>query len=409
MTSLTISADKAMRIALVTETWPPEINGVAMSVYQLAQGLKLRGHSLLVIRPAQAAIMADNPADQEVLVKGFAIPKYPDLQFGAPDYGRIRQAIETFDADIVHIVTEGPLGLAALYAARALHLPVSSGFHSSFDEFSRFFGLSFLMWPVKAMLRFFHNRTDVTCVPSQATYQRLQTWNIRSPLAVVSRGVNTGLFNPHRRSQALRRHWGVDDDTCVVLSVSRLSPEKNIAQVIAAYRALQMQQPQRKFKLVLVGDGPDRARLQALAPDAVFSGMQIGVTLAEHYASADVFFFASEVETFGNVVLEAMASGLPVLAYDYACAGQMIGHRRHGLLSRLGDKEDFMAQAIQLPEATRLQAMGRAAAEQAASRSWMDAVLELEQALVLARQHARARMAGPGISMAARSTSPLVQ
>lgn len=386
----TLPATSPLRIALVTETWPPEINGVAMSVFQLAQGLKARGHSILLIRPHQAKLLTETPADHEVCVRGFAIPKYPDLQFGAPAYGAIKRALTEFKADIVHIVTEGPLGLAALYAARALKLAVSSGFHSSFHEFSRFFNLKILMWPVQAFLRFFHDRTDVTCVPSNDTRNHLLAWGVRCPLSLVSRGVNTERFHPSRRHRGLRAEWGVNDDTTVVISVSRLSPEKNLALVIAAYRRLQKQQPKRQFKLVLVGDGPDRARLERLAPDAVFAGMQTGIALAEYYASGDVFFFASEVETFGNVVLEAMASGLPIVAYDYACAGQMVTTEQ-GFLSPLSDSERFQQLCADLPNKDVLQRMGHASANKAASMSWFTAVLELENALFLALSRADAR------------------
>lgn len=390
MSQLIVS--NTMRIVVVSETWPPEINGVALSVYKLVEGLKTKGHQVLIIRPKQKNEIINKEVDCEILVKGFAIPKYPDLQFGAPVYGQIRQVLENFKPDVVHIVTEGPLGLAALYAAKKMYIPVSSGFHSSFDEFAGFFGFSWLGKIVKSYLRFFHQLTEVTCVPSQVSLQRLAQWQMRCGLSVVSRGVDTNLFKPTRRNLQLRQQWQCDEQTTVVLTVSRLSPEKNISQVIEAYRVLQQHQTQRRFKLVIVGDGPDKNRLQKLAPDAIFTGMLTGQHLAEHYASSDVFFFASEVETFGNVVLEAMASNLAIVAYDYACAGQLVRTDQHGLLAKFGDKQAFLNIAKQLPSLAVLKEMGEKAWQVSQQQQWSEPVNQLEKVFYLAKRRQQLRL-----------------
>jgi len=390
MSQLIVS--NTMRIVVVTETWPPEINGVALSVYKLVEGLKAKGHQVFIIRPKQKNDISNKDTDFQLLVKGFALPKYPDLQFGAPVYGQIRQVLQNFKPDVVHIVTEGPLGLAALYAAKSIKIAVSSGFHSSFDEFAGFFGFSWLGKIVKSYLRFFHQLTEVTCVPSQVSLQRLAQWQMRCGLRVVSRGVDIALFNPQQRSETLRAEWHCDEQTTVVLTVSRLSPEKNISQVIEAYRVLQQQQAHRSFKLVIVGDGPDKTRLQKLAPDAVFTGMLTGQRLAAHYASSDVFFFASEVETFGNVVLEAMASSLAIVAYNYAGAGQLVTHNQQGLLARLGDRQEFLNIAKQLPSLTRLKEMGQKAWQVSQQQQWSEPVNQLEKVFYLAKRKQQLRL-----------------
>ncbi len=375
-----VESQPSLRIALVTETWPPEINGVAHSVFQLASGLRDNGHSIFLIRPQQMNSTLNSPAEQELLVRGFAIPRYNALQFGAPAYYHIKNALTTYQPDVVHIVTEGPLGLAALFAARHLGIPVSSGFHSPFHEFSTHFGLGLLLTPIIAYLRFFHNRTDMTCVPSDKTLAQLRAVGIRD-LAVVSRGVNVAQFSPVHRDPALRQSWGVGEHATVLLYVGRLSPEKNIDLVIAAYRELQLEQPLRAVQLVLVGDGPDRARLEKLAPDAIFAGMQTGDALGRHYASADVFVFASQVETFGNVVLEAMASGLPVLAFDDAAAGQVVETSQTGWLCPLKDEERFARLAGELPKQNRLQEMGVSACARVQAMGWQQAVAQFESVL----------------------------
>ncbi|MFV5615544.1 glycosyltransferase, partial [Acinetobacter baumannii] len=163
-----------LKIAIVTETWPPEINGVALSLLQLCQGLQKQGHKILLVRPEQKAKCHDFLPEQECLVMSQAIPKYPTLQFGWPQYLKVSKAFEKFVPDVVHIVTEGPLGLTAMQAAKAKDIPVSSGFHSPFQDFSRFFDLAFLVKPIQKYLCWFHNNTQVTCVPSKDTEEALR-------------------------------------------------------------------------------------------------------------------------------------------------------------------------------------------------------------------------------------------
>ena len=371
---------KVRRIALITETWPPEINGVAHSIYQLTMGLKEKGHSILLVRPSQVGVAPDTLAEQTMLVKGYAIPRYGSLQFGEPAYARLRSFFKNHKPDIVHIVTEGPLGLAALYAAKNLGIPVTSGFHSPFHEFSKFFGLSLLLTPIIAYLRYFHNRTAITCVPSEKTVVQLKNLGIKHS-TVVSRGVDIQKFNPNHRSQTLRQSWGAGEHTTVLLYVGRLSPEKKIDLVIAGYRELQAKQSFRAVRLVLVGDGPERQRLEKLGSDIIFAGMQTGEVLSQHYASADVFMFASQVETFGNVIPEAMASGLPVLAFNDAAAGQLVNSGQSGWLCPVTDESQFKQFTADLPKQIALQKMGKRANLGVQKMGWQCAVSEFEQVL----------------------------
>lgn len=371
----------SLNIAIVSETWPPEINGVAMSVLQLAKGLQQLGHRILLVRPEQKASSPAFEPDALCLVKAQALPKYPDLRFGWPQMLKIGRSFDQFKPDIVHIVTEGPLGLAALNVAKQRNYPISSGFHSPFHEFSRFFDLAFLVKPLQHYLKWFHNQTNLTCVPSVETKQALLDFGVTCQLAVVSRGVDNSLFNPSKRDEALRQAWGATTDTTVMLYVGRVSPEKNIDLSIKAYRAAKKAQPERDFKFVVVGDGPDRARLQQLVPEAVFAGMQTGEDLARHYASGDVFLFGSEVETFGNVVLEALSSGVPVLAYDYACAALVMQHGQHGWCVPLRDVKRFEVEAMNLPEKSVLRSMGDKAAQRAGQFAWQLAIQQFDEAL----------------------------
>ncbi len=372
-----------LKIAIVTETWPPEINGVALSLLQLCKGLQQKGHKILLIRPEQKALCRDFVPNKECLVMAQPVPKYPGLKFGWPQYLKVSHALAEFQPQVVHIVTEGPLGLTALQAAKSKNIPITSGFHSPFQDFSRFFDLAFLVKPIQRYLCWFHNNTQLTCVPSQDTEQALRQFGVNCPLKVVGRGVDTHRFSPKHRSESLRYQWGASTDTTVMLYVGRLSPEKEIDVLINAYCARSQQQQPNKVKLVIVGDGPDRARLQELAShsDVLFTGSLTGHDLASAYASADVFAFASQVETFGNVVLEAMASGLPVVAYDYACAHQHVEHGETGWLSPLGQTAHLMQCLNQLPNNRVLRQMGLRAVQQAEKMGWQYPVQQLEQAL----------------------------
>ena len=371
-----------LKIAIVTETWPPEINGVAMSLMQLCKGLQKQGHKILLIRPKQKHVCDEFSPNRECLVMAQAVPKYPDMKFGWPQYLKVSQAIFDFSPDIIHIVTEGPLGFTALHAAKSKKIPVSSGFHSPFQEFSRFFDLAFLVKPVQRYLKWFHNHTDLTCVPSRDTEQALRQFGVTCPLVIVGRGVDVEKFSSSHRSEQLRRSWGVDHDTTVLLYVGRLSPEKEISVLIEAYVALK-KCSQKKVQFVIVGDGPDRKHLEKMAgaDQVVFTGNLNGTQLAQAYASADVFVFASQVETFGNVVLEAMASGLPVVAYDYASAQLYVKHQQTGWLSPLGATDQFIQHILQLPHPEILHAMGQQAMQDVQNIGWRHAVQQFEQAL----------------------------
>lgn len=340
-------ARRSLRVAVVSETWPPEVNGVAATISQVVEGLRRRGHEVQLVRPRQG-VLDTSAADErfaEVLLRGLPIPRYPQLKMGLPSRRALLKLWSTQRPDVVHIVTEGPLGWSALQAALHLKLPVVSDFRTNFHAYSQHYGIAWLRHPIMGYLRRFHNRTACTMVPTERLRAELQAGGFRG-LRVVARGVDTKLFDPARRSEALRRSWGAAARTQVVLCVGRLAPEKNLDLLLAAFDA--MRAVDGSTKLVLVGDGPERASLQRQCPDAIFAGVRRGAELAAHYASADVFLFPSQTETFGNVVPEAMASGLAVVGYDYAAAGHLLRPGIDGLLARFGEPDDFVAAARRL-------------------------------------------------------------
>ena len=337
-------AQTPLHIALVTETYLPEVNGVAITIGRMVEGLIRRGHRLHLVRPRQHRQDAPQRRElfEETLVAGMPIPGYPELKSGFPAKNRLLRLWREQRPDIVHIATEGPLGWSACTAARKLGIPVSTDFHTNFHNYSEHYGVGWLMKPIASYLRHFHNRTDCTLVPTTALRDELTQEGYKDVM-VVSRGVDVELFHPDKRSMELRRAWGVADDTPVAILVSRLAPEKNLPVVIQAFEQMRAVRPDAK--LVMVGDGPARAALEKQHPHVIFAGMRTGEELAAHYASGDIFLYPSLTETYGNVTVEAMASGLATLAYDYAAARQHIRHEMNGLLAPFDNTGAFVAQA----------------------------------------------------------------
>ncbi len=335
----------SLRIAVVTETWPPEVNGVAMTLAKLVQGLSHRNHDVQLIRPRQTKTESpmNDSSLEEVLMRGMPIPRYPELKLGLPSKKTLVKTWTLRRPDVVHIATEGPLGWSALQAAKVLKLPVTSDFRTNFQSYSKHYGVGWLRKPIVAYLRKFHNATACTMVPTRELMRTLGE-NGFSNLKVVSRGVDTKLFNMSKRDTSLRSSWGADDKTTVLISVGRMAPEKNLDQVLKIHEALKHKG--QEFKLVMVGDGPLKEQFQQRYPEIIFPGMLSQSNLATYYASSDLFVFPSQTETFGNVTLEALASGIPVLAFDCAAARDWVQTGVNGWLVAENNPEGFAAQAV---------------------------------------------------------------
>jgi len=379
-----LPARRSLRVAVVTETYPPEINGVAATIARAVEGLHERGHEMQLVRLRQDK--ADQAAQEdryaEVLMRGLPIPRYPQLKMGLPSKRALLRLWSTHRPDVVHIVTEGPLGWSALQTARQLRLPTVSDFRTNFHAYSRHYGVAWLRNPIMGYLRKFHNRTSCTMVPTEGLRSELLASGFQS-LRVVSRGVDTRLFHPSRRSAALRQQWGAGPSDMVVLCVGRLAAEKNLNTLLMAFEGMRAIDP--AVRLVLVGDGPERANLQRRCPSALFAGLRRGEDLAAHYASADLFVFPSVTETFGNVLTEAMASGLAAVAFDYAAARQVLRHGDNGLLVHYEDQAAFCAAAQRLAgQLGWVRAMGAQARETACRLDWGRIVEQIEDVYVKA-------------------------
>ncbi|HEX5674644.1 MAG TPA: glycosyltransferase family 1 protein, partial [Azonexus sp.] len=340
----------------------------------LVGGLRELGHRVSVIRPRQGK--ADTGNEHEMALSGLPLPGYPGLRFGLPAGRRLARQWLQRRPDFVHVVTEGPLGWSAVNTARRLGIPVTSGFHTNFDRYSVHYGFGWMRPAVAAYLRSLHRRTLATMVPTAALAGELAGSGIAG-VRVVGRGVDTTLYDPARRSSALRSSWKASEQAPVCLYVGRLAPEKNLALVRKTFSAIQAHHP--AARMVWVGDGPSARQLASEDKDHHFAGMRLGEDLAAHYASADLFLFPSLTETYGNVVAEAMASGLPVLAFRSAAAAELIRDRVDGLAVSPGDENAYVAGALELASSLdRLAEIGRSARQAMLPRNWGRVVASFE-------------------------------
>ncbi len=332
-----------MRYCIVTETYPPEVNGVALTVQSLERGLRARGHEVDVVRPRQSPGQVAEP--HELLVGSAQIPRYPGMRFGFPANRMLRNLWREKRPDAIYVATEGPLGWSAMRTAAQMGIPSASGFHTRFDEYMRDYGVGFLQPLAVRWMRRFHNTSAATIVPTCELMEFLQGIGF-DQVTHMPRAVDTSLFHPARRDEALRAEWGIGPDDLAVIYVGRIAAEKNLQLGIRAFRELQKHRPDAKY--VWVGEGPELAGIARDNPDFIVRGIQRGEDCARHFASADLFLFPSHSETFGNVTIEAMASGIATVAFHYGAAKEHLKDGVHGASIRDRDDQAFVEAACRI-------------------------------------------------------------
>lgn len=369
------------RVTLVTETYAPEVNGVAHTLTQLASGLRKQGIAVQIIRPRQHSedLSFKDSNLSMVTLPGFPIPGYKSLRFGFPLIGRIANTLREFAPQAVYIATEGPMGYAAIKAARQLGITAISGFHTNFHQYIQHYRLAGLESVAYRYLRHFHNQTAMTLVPTRSQRDQLEAAGFRN-VRVLSRGVDSQIFAPAHRREALRESWGVGKDDLVLLCVGRIAAEKNMELALTVYRRLVAMD--NTVRLVLVGDGPELEHIRSRYPDVICCGIQRGQALSEHFASGDIFLFPSKTDTFGNVLTEAMASGLAVVSFDYAAAHEHVIHGETGMLAPMNDDAAFIERVETLVDSPNLLSRIRMQARQHAEGiSWGNIINDFIQRL----------------------------
>ena len=307
------------------------------------------------------------------------LPGYPGLRIGMATTAVMLGVLADFEPDVAYVATETPLGIATIRAAARQGLPVVSGFHTNFHSYLQDYHLPGLESVAQLFLRAVHNQTVRTLTPSEDTALQLRSWGVNN-VGVLGRGVNTELFHPGRRCAELRKSWGVGPNDPVFLYVGRIAAEKNLPLAVRAFEQVMQMHP--GAQCVFVGDGPKLRWLEAEFPGFIYAGAKTGVDLAVHYASADVFVFPSLSETFGNVVLEAIASGLSTVAFDYAAPRLLIQHGVNGRLADFGDETALLQQVAEAATHWNDAALRAKAVATAADHSWGRVMDSFESELV---------------------------
>jgi len=369
-----------MRIAIITENFLPKLDGVTRTLAKLLEHLQQTGHSTMLLGPDSG--MEEYAGAEIVGTAGLPFPFYPELKFNffRPLFMR---RLGEFRPDIIHLVDPVILGATGLAAARFFNVPLVSSYHTNLAAYCEHFGFSLLTRPMWSYNRFVHNQCTMTFCPSPSTAAMLRLEGFEH-LRIWPRGVDTSIFKPERRSAKLRASWlgRETENKTVLLYVGRVSWEKNLRLLVQAYRGMN----HSNCHLVIVGEGPASVEMQQELADlpVTFTGYLTGEALATAYASSDIFAFPSRTETFGQVVLEAMASGLPVVGLVAEGVCDLIESERTGLLvndSHIQEDEqiiDYRVCLERLVQSTQKRhEMSSAALIEAQRRSWFEAMESL--------------------------------
>lgn len=355
-----------MDIEFVTDTYPPDVNGAAKTISYMVTCLRDAGHKVTIIGP--------HP-ESELAIFSVRVPKYASINIGFVTKQRLIKHWRKNRPDVIYIAGEAFMGKAAIKAAIESGIPTIAGYHTNYDQYAANWKMKFLAARANRYMLNFHKRATATVVPSDSVCNDLKQLGY-SNLHILGRGVDSALFNPSKRSAIRRDKWGAAPNTPVALFASRISPEKNLRVLSQAFKKMQKINPDTRC--IIVGDGPSYERFKRENPNVICYRFKHGEELAEIYASADIMVFPSVTETFGNTVTEALASGLVVVAYDYAAAQMHIEHEVNGLLADYGNDEEFLEKCAEATERAFDESLRSAAQSSVSDVTWLQVSQKLE-------------------------------
>ncbi len=355
-----------MKVLFFSDTLPPITDGVSHTLSRLVQTLQ---SSDVEFRFVSAWKPDDSVKwSQHVRrVPSIAFGLYNYYRMGMPYLQRLGKELDSFSPDLVHVVSPTPLGVWGAGYARSRCLPAVTSYHTHFVSYLPYYRLTKLTGVAWSILRWFHNKFEVTYAPSPSARDELSRQGICG-IQLWPRGIDAQQFSPLHRSEQLRAEYGVNSKPLLIF-VGRLVKEKDLDVLVDACAALEKEG--REFDVALIGDGPMRTEIKSRLPRAILPGFQRGNDLSRWYASAEIFVFPSTTETFGNVVLEAGASGLPVVCAEAGGVADLVTHEHTGLLARPHSADDFAAKLDLLLQSSDLrQRMGSNGREFAMSHDW---------------------------------------
>jgi glycosyltransferase involved in cell wall biosynthesis len=351
-----------------------DVNGVATTIRKMTAAGAAAGKELIVVTSRENLHVRDIPIKDFPPIGEFELPEYELQKLSFPPVLQMLDYVQREKFTEIIISTPGPVGLTGLLAAKMLNLQTSGIYHTDFPQYIRILTEdSFLESVAWGYMHWFYGQLDTVFVNSE---EYRQSWIKRgfdpAKLRILPRGLDTELFHPARRDPTFFERFGATNGEVRLLYVGRISREKDLDVLGAAYRRLRDQQ--LPVQLFIVGHGPYSEAFAKSLPDAIFTGYLTGKDLATAYASADVFVFPSTTDTFGNVILEAQACGLPVVVSDSGGPKELVEDKANGLIARSHDVEDF-AQAIQMlvSDSALRQRMAAAARDSVTDRSWPNA------------------------------------
>lgn len=385
-----------MKVVIFTETFLPQVNGVVRTIERIVRYLEDKGHEALVITIGDGDdIYSKTPVAR---VEGIKFSFYKELYLVKPEdkwfakilkqdlmhvpmsilqalvpnkHSLVEKVLNQFKPDIIHLATPATLGAIGLYYVEQMRLPCLATFHTDLAAYAPMYQVPYIEEILNTVTKMVYSKAGRVLAPSPSSQKKLEDIGLTS-VGVFGRGVDAELFNPDKRNKKIWLKYGLDPSAVTLLYVGRLADEKSIPELIEAF--LSLEKGSQKLQLVIVGDGPIKhdleAKLKHKTKNYIFTGIKKGDELAELYASADIFAFPSRTETFGQVVLEAMASGLPVVGYDSPGVRDLVRNGETGLLAGINElKFKDALESLINNEATRLRYSTRSR-ELSLERDW---------------------------------------
>jgi len=362
------------RVALFSGNYNCVVDGANRALNQLVAYLERRGVEVQIYAPT-CKNPAFRPAGRLISVPSIPIPSRGEYRLAGPLSSKIKKHIRAFSPDLIHLSAPDLLGYSALKWAKSEELPVVASFHTRFDTYPRYYNMAWMEKHLVRYMKHFYGLCDQVYSPSACITDFLGSLEIKDTVRPWGRGIDTDLFNPQKRDLAWRQSMGIADDEIVLLFVGRLVLEKGLGVYADIIDQLGETDTKAKFKALIVGEGPEGEHLRKRLPAAIFTGFLTGQNLARAYASADIFINPSITETFGNVTLEAMTSGVPVVCADASGARALVKNGEQGLMVQPTDINDYVQSILELAEDPKLrQKMSKTGHQSGLGLSW-DSVL----------------------------------